>query len=106
MHSFLRDRQRASVEQPLEHDPPAPSTSDFLETAERQAMVRDALSRLEAVDREILLRTLAGDEKPGSIAEAMGMSAELVRQRKSRAIKKVAELVRKLSRSPAAVRLE
>jgi RNA polymerase sigma factor (sigma-70 family) len=106
MLSYLRDRQRASVEEPLDSDPPAPFQEDLLEVAERQGLVREALSRLETVDREILMRTLAGEQKPGAIAQDLGMSPELVRQRKSRAIKKIAEFVKRLSRTPAALRQE
>ena len=75
----------------------SPASSDPIEIAEREALVRRALDRLDRTDREILLRTLIEGEKPGVIAEALGLSPEMVRQRKSRAIKKVRDLVTNLS---------
>jgi DNA-directed RNA polymerase specialized sigma24 family protein len=51
---------------------------------------------LDAVDREILTRILADGQKLAAIARSLGMSQEAVRQRKSRALRKVAEIVRGL----------
>jgi len=39
--------------------------------------------------------TLVEGRKPGEIAAALGLTAEVVRMRKSRAVKKVADLVKK-----------
>jgi RNA polymerase sigma-70 factor, ECF subfamily len=97
--SYLRDRSRESHEELIEEQIASPAESDLLETAEREAHVRRALDHLDRTDREILLRTLTKGEKPGAIAEALGLSSEVVRQRKSRAIRKVADFVTKLSQS-------
>ena len=95
--AYLRDRSRESHDEFPEEGIASPASSDPIEIAEREALVRRALDRLDRTDREILLRTLIEGEKPGVIAEALGLSPEMVRQRKSRAIKKVRDLVTNLS---------
>ena len=62
-------------------------------------MVRQALEQLDVTDQNILMRTLVGGEKPGEIAQRLGLSSEVVRQRKSRAVKKVSEYIRIRSRT-------
>jgi RNA polymerase sigma factor (sigma-70 family) len=94
--AYIRDRSRELHDQLLEEEIASRAGPDLLEIAERQALVRRALERLDQTDREILLRTLTEGEKPGVIAQALGLSPEVVRQRKSRAIKKVADFVTKL----------
>lgn len=77
---------------------------DF-EANERLRLVRQALGQLEATDRTILTRTLCEGLKPGEIAQDLAMSAESVRTRKSRALKKVIDAVQRLSRSTRAYHL-
>lgn len=55
------------------------------------------MGRLDPTDRTILLRTLLEGLKPGEIARDLGVSSEVVRTRKSRALKKVIEHVERLS---------
>lgn len=92
-HTHLRVRVRARLSQPIQGDLPAPENGDGMESAERQKRVQQALFQLDAPDREILMRVLAG-QKLAAIARSLGMSPEAVRQRKSRAVKKVAEIVK------------
>jgi DNA-directed RNA polymerase specialized sigma24 family protein len=47
------------------------------------------------------MRTLVEGEKPGEIAQQLGLSSEVVRQRKSRAVKKVSEYIRSRLRTGA-----
>lgn len=97
-NNFLRVRQEsphfveASAELPL-----AAPAHDF-EGQERLSLVRKAMAQLEPTDRTILLRTLLEGLKPGEIAHDLGVSSEVVRTRKSRALKKVIEHVERLSR--------
>ena len=59
-----------------------------------------ALERLGLEDRKILWMTLVQGHKPGEIAAALGLTSEVVRTRKARAVKKVADIIRKkLSRT-------
>jgi RNA polymerase sigma-70 factor (ECF subfamily) len=77
---------------------------DF-EGAQHTALVRREIAVLEPTDRQILWRTLVGGEKPGEIARSLGLSPEVVRTRKSRAVRRLADRLRShgmVSRSPAA----
>jgi RNA polymerase sigma factor (sigma-70 family) len=67
---------------------------DEVEEAERLAALRAGLARLEPDDRSILVLTLVEGLKPGQIAARLGLSAEVVRTRKSRALKRLTEHVR------------
>lgn len=96
-NNLLRARQEsphfveASSELPL-----AAPAHDF-EAQERLALVRKAMARLEPTDRTILQRTLLEGLKPGEIARDLGVTSEVVRTRKSRALRKVIEHVQRLS---------
>ena len=92
-------RGQNTREQPLEDEPAADVAADALEDSERQGLVREALLELDPTDQEILARTLVDGQKPGHIAMALGLTSDVVRQRKSRATKKVAEYIKKLSQS-------
>jgi RNA polymerase sigma-70 factor, ECF subfamily len=63
--------------------------------AERMALVRRALQRLDATDQRILSMTLVEGCKPGEIASALGLSVDVVRARKSRGLKKVTDRVQR-----------
>jgi RNA polymerase sigma factor (sigma-70 family) len=96
-HTHLRGRIRARLSQPIEEDDfVSPGHADAFEAAERVALVQQALLQLDATDREILTRILAEGHKLTAIARSLGMSQEAVRQRKSRALKKMAEIVKGL----------
>jgi RNA polymerase sigma-70 factor (ECF subfamily) len=76
----------------------APGPAEAFETSQRQALVSRALARLNRADRGILLMTLVDGLKPGEIAYQLGLTAEVVRARKSRALKRVVERIDQLSR--------
>jgi RNA polymerase sigma-70 factor (ECF subfamily) len=77
--------------------PIAPATDDG-EHSERINLVHRAMERLNSTDRRILQMTLVEGLKPGEIASQLNLTPEVARQRKSRAVKKVIECVRKMSR--------
>jgi RNA polymerase sigma-70 factor (ECF subfamily) len=96
-----RDRHHPPLE-PLPDDLPQVSMMAQMEENERLQLVHQALADLGDADRQILWMTLVEGRKPGDIADALGLSAEVVRTRKLRAKKKVTEFVqKKLSRSQA-----
>jgi DNA-directed RNA polymerase specialized sigma24 family protein len=68
---------------------------------DRLRLVRREIGRLDLVDQTILMRTLVEGAKPGVIAQDLGVSSEVVRTRKSRAVRKLVERVTALSRSAA-----
>ena len=90
---------RRPREEPLDDEPAVDVSNDPLEQAERNAQVRGALGTLPAMDRRILLMTLVQGMKPGAIARRLSLSDDVVRARKSRAIRKVKDYVDRLSRS-------
>lgn len=90
-------RQRA--EEPLDDHDPVLRTVDPGPERERQAVITRGLDELSAADREILCLTLIEGLKPGEIAVRLGLTAEIVRARKSRAQRRMAEAVAALSRT-------
>lgn len=75
------------------------SQSNLVDKSERAVLVRRALEALDSTDRRILLLTLVEGLKPGEIAVRLGLTPEVVRTRKSRAVKKTTEHVKRLSRT-------
>jgi RNA polymerase sigma-70 factor (ECF subfamily) len=75
------------------------------ETAERDRILREVLRKLDATDQTILFMTLMEGRKPADIACRLGLTSDLVRQRKSRAVTKVAGFIKKLSRSGGSLHL-
>jgi len=65
---------------------------------ERRELVRRGLERLAAADRQILLLTLVEGCTPGEIAGRLGLKPDVVRARKSRALKRIIDQVDRLSR--------
>lgn len=99
INNYLRTRSRMPQEQPIEGACALSPLPDPLEEADRDAVVRRALTDLDAIDRKILLLTLVEGLKPGEIAVQLGLTSDVVRARKSRALKKTVERVKELSRT-------
>jgi len=73
--------------------PDLKSASEDLEVEERRVLAMNAIAELEPSDKMILHLTLVDGLKPGMIAEKLGLSSDVVRQRKVRATRRVAEFV-------------
>jgi RNA polymerase sigma-70 factor (ECF subfamily) len=97
VNGFFRSRKRTGIEIPVLPETAASDFVDDVEAMDRQARVRKCLDSLAPIDREILTLTLVENLKPGEIAERVGLSAEVIRARKSRATKRVTEQLRPLS---------
>jgi RNA polymerase sigma-70 factor (ECF subfamily) len=95
---FRTSRPERSVELSAELASDMPDPADQFETRQRQVLVRRALADLERRDSRILLMTLVDGLKPGDIADRLGLTSEVVRARKSRALKKMVERINELSR--------
>jgi len=67
---------------------------------ERMEMVERALAELKPDDRDILRMTLVDGLKPGEIAARTGLPSEVIRKRKSRACKRLQQVIRKQSQIP------
>jgi RNA polymerase sigma-70 factor (ECF subfamily) len=107
--NLLNDRIRKRAQEKLD---PLPPGFDLVQAAvdsedsDRLAAAHKAIESLDASDRRILLLTLVDGMKPADICNAVGLSSEVVRQRKSRALKKVIEIVRLESQRPPLPRLQ
>jgi len=75
--------------EPLAVDLAAHDPEEGWEDHERLARVREGLDALRYLERQIVLMTLEG-LKPATIAAQLGLSRDVVRARKSRAIRKLA----------------
>jgi RNA polymerase sigma-70 factor (ECF subfamily) len=71
------------------------------EEADRMRQMTRALTALGQADREVLLLTLVDGLKPGEIAARTGLTPDVVRTRKSRALKRVLEEIDRQSQNPA-----
>jgi RNA polymerase sigma factor (sigma-70 family) len=100
--AIRKQARRKTSPLPEGYDCPAPNQEQDPELVES---ARTEIETLEPKDRRILWLTLIEGFKPGEIAAQVGMSAELVRQRKSRALRKIVERLQPLSRSPRDQRL-
>ena len=86
----LEDGQRVEIYRNITADP---------ETVERRDLLRRCLEEMSPGDREVLVLTLGEGLNPRDIASRLGLSPEVVRQKKCRATKRILDLVEKLSRS-------
>jgi RNA polymerase sigma factor (sigma-70 family) len=80
--AFIRSAIRRR-EAPLAHGPGEdlmPSQQDDLENRERERQVAEALAALDPTDRQILQLTLVDGNKPGVIAQKLGLRSEVVRR--------------------------
>ena len=97
--NLINNRLRHESQQPpmevLPDDLAQGGVAAHLEDPERVRLVHQALESLGPEDRRILHMTLVEGSKPGEIAVTLGLTAEVVRTRKVRAVKKVADLIRK-----------
>jgi RNA polymerase sigma-70 factor (ECF subfamily) len=93
INNYLRLRRRRPEDGPPSEEIPAPELEPEVERSERRFLARRALSRLRPEDRLILLLTLVDGLEPAQIAERLGMSPEVVRKRKSRAVERAREVL-------------
>jgi len=79
--------------------------SERVEEQEREALALLAISSLGATDKCILQMTLIDGLKPGAIAQRLRLDADVVRQRKLRATRRVIDFVRSRSQNSSGVHL-
>ena len=94
-------RKAARIAETSGDPPDRPDLHDALAAGidlERRALVRKALSRLNALDRRILLLTLVEGMNPREIAPIVGLKPEVVRTRKARAARAVADEIERVTR--------
>jgi RNA polymerase sigma-70 factor (ECF subfamily) len=104
--NVINNRRRTAAAGPVE----VPLTPELelavqppdFEDRERRRLVREAMALLEPSDRRVLLLTLVDNLRPREIARRLGVSSDVARTRKTRALKRFVERVRELSRTAAA----
>jgi RNA polymerase sigma-70 factor (ECF subfamily) len=99
INNFLRTRRLRPEAVPLPDEVPFAGDDEERERTEHEFLARRALSTLASGDRLILLLTLVEGLKPGEIAARLGLSSEVVRKRKSRAVERARSVLGKVSRS-------
>jgi RNA polymerase sigma-70 factor (ECF subfamily) len=91
--THFRERSRQPRMEEVSADLVAPPIADRLEERERLETLRKALRRLSNDEREILRLTTLERLAPEEAGAKLGITPEAVRKRKSRALKKLAEVV-------------
>lgn len=101
LNSHFRDQQRSPRLSELQDEPAvAASVHESLEQEQYLQLAVRALATLDATDNQILRLTLVEDMKPGAIAERLQLDSDVVRQRKTRATRRIADFIRKASQKP------
>jgi RNA polymerase sigma factor (sigma-70 family) len=88
-----RTRRRAEVPLDDQGDVVAVSSNGVHEEAERRRLLAAALTELSTADRQVLLLTLVDGLKSGEIARKLGVSPDVARTRKSRALKRILDVL-------------
>lgn len=91
INNQLRVRGNRPVEQLASDDVAVGDFREEMSRRERTMMLRSALDEVRPDDRRILVLTLIHGLKSGDIARRLGMDPEVVRARKSRAIRRLTE---------------
>jgi len=102
LNNWFRASGRQPVEVSLPEGLPARASSETVEDSERHALVRAAIDCLSEKDRQIIRMTLVEGLEPGRIAAALGLRSDVVRARKSRAVRRIFEFLNRLSHPPRA----
>ncbi len=101
-HIQTRQRQRGRILVPADPTPADPE--EVLEFHERLRLVQREVRRLESTDRAILDLTFEKGLSPAEIGDRLGLKPEFVRARKSRAVHRISERVKRLLRRRGARR--
>lgn len=98
VHSHLRERGRVPRTDESREEPATPDLAESCERDSDLEAVRRCVRRLPVQDQRVLSMCLTEGLKPGEIALRLGISAEVVRQQKSRALRRLKEMLNGASR--------
>lgn len=93
INNYLRTRSRSRETNAVPAELPAEDCEQGIESSQRVFLAHRAIARLRPSDRLILLLTLADGLKPREIAARLGLTPEVVRKRKSRALARAREVL-------------
>jgi RNA polymerase sigma factor (sigma-70 family) len=99
INSYLRKKALRPPEVALPLDLRQAVVDSEAREAEQERILKLALSALYDDDRQLITMILTEGLKPRQIAVRLGVTAEVVRTRKKRAIHRLVDLVREMSRS-------
>jgi len=99
INNYLRKKALRPPEVPLPLDLRQAVTDSEAREVEQERVLRLALNALDGDDRQLITMILTQGLKPRQIAARLGVTAEVVRTRKVRAIRRLVDLVREMSRS-------
>jgi RNA polymerase sigma factor (sigma-70 family) len=93
IHNYLRDRSRSRRTESVHDEPTTPDLAVACERDSDLQQLRGFVARLRPGDGLVLSMTLLEGLTPGEIAARLGLSVAVVRQRKSRALKRLKVLL-------------
>jgi len=99
INGYLRKMTRRPREEALPWDLEQEVFDSEKNETEQGKVLELALRALDEDDRQLITMILAEGLKPRQIAARLGLSSEVVRTRKLRAVRKLADLVRQMSRN-------
>ena len=99
-NNWLRARRARPVEEPLDPALAVAGLAERIEYREEWTAVRLGLDHLGHMERQIMLMTVVDGFKPGQIARYLGLTPEVVRARKSRAVRKLFAYSRNRRKAP------
>ena len=99
IHGHVRARCRIPRGEPLQDEATAPDLAESCERDSDMLAIQTCVARLPRQDQQVLYLSLIEGLKPGEIAARLGLSAEVVRQQKSRALKRLKEMMDAPSRT-------
>jgi len=97
LNTYYRANRRTEILEFPDDLPDLSSAASRVEEQQRESTALDVIASLDPLDRKILEMTLVEGLKPGVIAQRLGLSPDVVRQRKLRATRRVTESVRRQS---------
>jgi len=98
IHNHLRARCRMPRTAVLGDESLTPDLAEACEKDSDLQELRSCVDRLSPQDQRVLFLSLSEGLKPGEIATRLGLSADVVRQQKSRALKRLKEMTNGASR--------
>jgi len=97
--NYLRKEAQRPTHVPLSLDLEQAVADSESRDRDEEKIVHRAMQRLDEDDRGLINMILSDGLKPRQIAARLGVTAEVVRTRKLRAIRRLADLVRDMSRN-------
>ena len=99
INNHARSRARRPQMDPIDESLVTIDHADSLERDSDLQLIGRCLGGLTAPERQVLVLSLAEGLKPGEMAARLGVSSEVIRQQKSRALKRLRDELGRVSRN-------